>query len=100
MSASTVAPKFMSIPRALQVSVHAFHAHLNHNVIVNTHPWCLFHYGKHVRVMYTPLNPILYSKTGVCRGPPIFLFFAPKHRLWVYPQFMFSAKIRKISKIF
>ena len=27
--------------------------------------------GKHVREMYTPL---LYSKTGVCRGIPIFLF--------------------------
>ena len=23
---------------------------------------------KHVHVMYTPLNPLLYSKTGVCRG--------------------------------
>ena len=37
--------------------------------------------GKHVRDMYTPL---LYSKTGVCRGIPIFLIFAPKHRLWVH----------------
>ena len=30
-----------------------------------------------------PHNPLLYSKTGVCRGIPIFLIFAPKHRLWV-----------------
>ena len=32
------------------------------------------------------LNAILrlYSKNGVCRGIPIFLIFAPKHRLWVY----------------
>ena len=44
--------------------------------------------GKHVRAIYTPLNPILYSKTGDCRDIPIFLSFAPKHtvctcRLWV-----------------
>ena len=39
--------------------------------------------GKHVRVIYTPYAPLLYSKTGVCRGIPIFLIFAPKHRLWV-----------------
>ena len=30
--------------------------------------------GKHVRVMNTPLYPTLYSKTGLCRGIPIFLF--------------------------
>ena len=39
--------------------------------------------GKHVRVMDTPLNPTLYSKTGVCRGLPVFLIFAPEHRLWI-----------------
>ena len=38
--------------------------------------------GKHVRAMNTPLNPTLYSKTGVCRGITIFLNFDPKHRLW------------------
>ena len=37
--------------------------------------------GKHVRVMYTPLNP--NSKTGVYRGIPIFLIFASKHRMRV-----------------
>ena len=77
-----------------------------------------------------PHTPLLYSKTGVYRGIPIFLIFAPKHRLWVlvrtasprlfaskhrlwvhvrpprrggsnvYPQFMLCAKIRKISKFF
>ena len=26
---------------------------------------------------------LLFSKTGVCRGIPIFLIFTPKHRLWV-----------------
>ena len=30
-----------------------------------------------------PYTPLLYSKAGVCRGIPIFLIFAPKHRLWV-----------------
>ena len=30
-----------------------------------------------------PYTPLLYRKTGVCRGIPIFLIFAPKHRLWV-----------------
>ena len=29
------------------------------------------------------ITPLLYSKTWVCRGIPIFLIFAPKHRLWV-----------------
>ena len=26
-----------------------------------------------------PYTPLLYSKTGICRGIPIFLIFAPKH---------------------
>ena len=30
-----------------------------------------------------PHTPLLYGKTGVCRGITIFLIFAPKHRLWV-----------------
>ena len=30
-----------------------------------------------------PYTPLLYSKTGVCRGISIFLIFAPKHILWV-----------------
>ena len=30
-----------------------------------------------------PWTPLLYSKTGVYRGIPIFLIFAQKHRLWV-----------------
>ena len=50
-----------------------------------------------------PHTPLIYSKTGVYRGIPIFLNFDPKHRLWVlvrttsprrggsnvYPQSMF-----------
>ena len=39
---------------------------------------------KHVRVMYTPLHPTLYSKTGVNRVKHYFLSFALKHRLWVH----------------
>ena len=30
--------------------------------------------GKHVRIIYTPNTLILYSKTGVYKGIPIFLF--------------------------
>ena len=30
-----------------------------------------------------PYTPLLYSENGVCRDFPIFLIFAPKHRLWV-----------------
>ena len=30
-----------------------------------------------------PETLLLYKKTGVCRGIPVFLIFAPKHRLWV-----------------
>ena len=51
-----------------------------------------------------PYTPLLYSKTGVCRGIPIFLIFVPKHRLWVlvgsnvYPQsFAFEQKYQKFS---
>ena len=40
--------------------------------------------GKHVRAMNTPLNPTFINrKTQVCMGIPIFLIFAPKHRLCV-----------------
>ena len=65
--------------------------------------------------MYTHLNPLLYSKTGVCMGKHIFLIFAQKHRLWVlfrnidceyslkpprrkYPQSMFVSKNKKNMK--
>ena len=56
-----------------------------------------------------PHTPLLYRKTGECRGIPIFLSFAPKHRLWVlvrtasvrrsnvYPQ---SSKSKKNIKAF
>ena len=39
---------------------------------------------KHVCEMFTPLNPILNSKTGVYRVIPFFLIFSRKHNiLWV-----------------
>ena len=56
-----------------------------------------------------PPIPLLYRKTGECRGIPIFLSFAAKHRLWVlvitasvrrsnvYPQ---SSKNKKNIKAF
>ena len=31
-----------------------------------------------------PYTPLLYRKTGICRGVPYFLIFFPKHRLWVF----------------
>ena len=39
-----------------------------------------------------PQTPLLYRKTGVCRGIPIFLIFAPKHRLWVLVR---TASVRR-----
>ena len=70
-------------------------------------------YIPHNRNYYTPpYTPTLCSKTGVCRGIPIFLFLLenidcgyslePPRRGGsnVYPQSMFRAKIRKISKTF
>ena len=51
---------------------------------------------EHARVIYTPLHPLLYSKTEVYRGIHL-LIFALKHILWVlvktasvYPQSMFE----------
>ena len=41
-----------------------------------------------------PQIALLYSETGVCRGIPIFLIFAPKHRLWVLVR---TASNRKFS---
>ena len=59
---------------------------------------------KHVHVMYTPLNPTFFSKTGECSGIHI---FAPKHRLWVLvrttsdvPTIYVSSKNMKNIKIF
>ena len=56
--------------------------------------------GKHVSEINTPYIPLLYSKTGVCRG--VFLIFAPLNKDCgyslepprrggsnVYPQSMF-----------
>ena len=40
-----------------------------------------------------PYTPLLCSKTGVCRGIPTFLIFAPKHRLWVLVRTAFKVDI-------
>ena len=58
--------------------------------------WGTFSPGKHVRAIYTPLNPT-FSKTGVCRSIPIFLIFAPKHRLWVLVR---TASARRLLRRF
>ena len=39
------------------------------------------HYDNMPVTCIPPWTPLLYSKTGVCRGIHIFLIFAPKHRL-------------------
>ena len=39
--------------------------------------------GKHVRVMYTSLNPTFILQNWGMQGYTFFLIFAPKHRLWV-----------------
>ena len=44
---------------------------------------------------YTPLS-YTSSKTGVCRGIPFFLIFAPKHRLWVLVR---TASARRFSRV-
>ena len=38
---------------------------------------------KHAFIILTPLNPLLYSKTGVYRGIHYFSYVAKKQRLWV-----------------
>ena len=44
----------------------------------------LYRHQENVSMKYIPLHtPLIYRKTGVYRGIPIFLIFVPKHRLWV-----------------
>ena len=38
---------------------------------------------KHTYIILSPLNPLLYIKTGVYRGIHYFSYFCSKHRLWV-----------------
>ena len=35
-------------------------------------------------IILTPLNPTLYTKTGVYRGIHYFSYFCSKHRMWVF----------------
>ena len=48
----------------------------------------------------SPLTPFLYSKTGVCRGIPIFLNFAPKRRLWVLFRTALARRFKRVSTIY
>ena len=51
---------------------------------------CISVHQENMSVQYiSPKTPCLY-KTAVCRGIPIFLIFAPKHRLWVLVRTKFS----------
>ena len=45
-----------------------------------------------------PYTPLLYSKTGVCRGIPIFIIFGPKHLLWVLNTHYCVPTINVLSK--
>ena len=71
--------------------------------------WLGYASRKHAYIILTPLNPTLYSKTGVYRGIHFFLFLLkiidcgyslkPPHRggSYEYPQSIFWAEIWKIS---
>ena len=75
------------------------------------HSFFLQTHRENMSIQYIPpYTPLLYSKTGVCRGIPIFLKFLiqnidcgyslepPRRGCFnVYPQSMFWAKILKIS---
>ena len=50
--------------------------------------------------VYTPLTPPLYRKTGVYRGIPIFLIFAPKHRLWVLVRTASARRFQHVPTIY
>ena len=66
------------------VSIHVVTHHVTHAVIhlvIIVNVFCSSE--KHVRAMYTFLNPLLQRKTGVCWGIPNFLIFDPKHALWI-----------------
>ena len=54
---------------------------------------------KHVREMYTPYTPLLYSETGVYRGIHYFLIFVLKHRLWVPTIYVLIKNMKKVKNI-
>ena len=44
----------------------------------------VFLHQDNMSMLYVPpYTPLLYSKTGVYSGRPIFVIFDPKHRVWV-----------------
>ena len=45
---------------------------------------CKMNHQENISMKSIPHHtPLLYSKTGVYRGIPIFLIFDPNHRIWV-----------------
>ena len=62
--------------------------------------WLIYHLKLNKQAFNLISTKLLYSKTGVCRGIPIFLIFAPKHRLWVLVRVQFHWKIFDIFLIF
>ena len=63
----------------------ALHLTATRKRINQRHSCCMHSSGKHVRVIY-PLEPHFYIEKLGYAGIyliPIFLIFAPKHRLWV-----------------
>ena len=48
----------------------------------------------------SPYIPLLYSKTGVCRGIHIFLIFALKHRLWVLVRTTSARRFYRVPTIY
>ena len=49
-------------------------------------------YLANMPVKFTPpYTPLIYSKTGVCRGIHFFFFFALKQRLWVLVRTVIDA---------
>ena len=48
----------------------------------------------------SPYTPLLYSKTGVCRGITIFLIFASKHRLWVLVRTASARRFLRVPTIY
>ena len=47
-----------------------------------------------------PYTPLLYRQTGECMGIPIFLIFAPKHRLLEPPRWNIKRFLMKIFNFY
>ena len=59
------------------------------------------YHRENMSVKCVPLQtPLLYSKTGVCRGISTFLIFAPKHRLWVLVRTASARRFKRVHTIY